>query len=203
MTHHHVLLRSPQLPTAVTLVAATLTAIVAAWHAARILGDDGGAAHLPGSARRLRRGHVVFVPAEFGHLAVATGMVVMFVGPGAWVSSGAFALGFLLLAGLFLLLVLTHPACCEPARWSCCSMLVIEALAMSCMSRAGRWPVGEFDGLDDLSGWFTVVFAASAIAAVGGPLMRRALSGRSPGHRPVTPVTSRVVMAAGMLLMLR
>ncbi|MCK9895865.1 DUF5134 domain-containing protein [Frankia sp. AgB32] len=146
---------------------------------------------------------MAFVPAEFGHMAIAAGMVVMFVGPAAWSSSAAFACAYLLLAGVYLLLVLTHPACCEPARWSCCSMLVIEALAMSCMARAGRWPVGELGDPNDLSGWFIVVFAASAVAAVGGPLLRRAASGQSPAPSPVTPITSRLVMAAGMLLMLR
>jgi hypothetical protein len=202
VTHHHVATSTPQLPTAVALVAATLSAIVAVFHATRIIADDGRAHHLPGIVRRLLRGRLTFVPAEIGHTAIAVGMVLMFVGPAAWVFSDAFALAYLALASIFLLLVLTNPACCEPARWSCCSMLVVEALAMACMARAGRWPVGDLGDLGDLSGWFAVVFTVSAIVAVGGPLVRRTASTGATGPVPITPVASRLVMAIGMLLML-
>ncbi|WP_051054120.1 DUF5134 domain-containing protein [Frankia sp. QA3] len=201
VTHHHpAALSSQQLPAAVALAAAVATGIVALFHASRIVTDDGQAHHVPAFVRRVLRGRAAaFVPVEIGHTIIAVGMVVMFADPSGAASSAAFALIYLALAGVFLVLVLTNPACCEPARWSCCSMLVVEALAMACMARAGRWPVGD---LGDLSGWFAVVFTVAAVAAVGGPLLRRVRPAWDAAPAPITPVASRLVMAGGMLLML-
>ncbi|MCK9921458.1 DUF5134 domain-containing protein [Frankia sp. AgPm24] len=138
----------------------------------------------------------LFVPAELGHVAVAAAMAVMFGGPPRVVSSLPFAAGCLALAGLLLVVVMVHPACCAPSEWSCCSLLVVEAAAMGCMAGAGRWPVG------DLTDWFVVVFAGAALAAVGGPLLRRFRPAWA-GVPSITPVASRLVMAGGMLIMLR
>ncbi|THJ68341.1 DUF5134 domain-containing protein [Candidatus Frankia alpina] len=204
VTHQHsAALSSQQLPAAVALAAAVATGIVALFHATRIVTGAGRAHHVPAFARRVLRGRsAAFVPVEIGHTIVAVGMAIMFVGPSGLASSGAFALTYLVLAGVFLVLVLTNPACCEPAQWSCCSMLVVEALAMACMAHAGRWPVGDLGDRGDLSGWFAVVFAVAAVAAVGGPLLRRAWPAWDAIPAPITPAASRLLMAGGMLLML-
>jgi hypothetical protein len=136
-----------------------------------------------------------YLPAEVGHVSVAAGMAVMFVGPRWLVSSAPFALACLGLALVLLAVVMTRSECCTASLWSCCSMLVVEALAMAYMSGAWGAPAG------DLAGWFTVVFAGAALAALGGPLVRR-MAPAWAGTPPITPIASRLVMSAGMLLML-
>jgi hypothetical protein len=74
-------------------------------------------------------------------------------------------------------------------------MLVVEALAMACMSGAWGVPAG------DLTAWFVVVFAGAALAALGGPPARRVVPAWA-GAPSLTPVGSRLVMSAGMLVML-
>ncbi|WP_131771057.1 DUF5134 domain-containing protein [Candidatus Protofrankia californiensis] len=136
-----------------------------------------------------------FLPAETGHVAVAAGMAVMFAGPLWMTSSALFAAAYLGLALAVLVLLLVHPVCRIPSLWSSCSMLVVEALAMAYMSGAGGRPVG------DLTGWFVVVFAGAGLAAVGGLLVRRVAPAWA-GAAPVAPVGTRLVMYAGMMLML-
>jgi Domain of unknown function (DUF5134) len=183
MTHQHAeLVHTVGLAGPVAVVAAVASAAVALVHLGRLARVAVG---------RQRR----FVPAEVGHVTVAAGMAVMVAGPRWVVSSAPFAAAYLGLAVVLLALVLTRPACCVPSLWSCCSMLVIEALAMAYMSGAGGSPVG------DLTGWFVVVFAGAALAAVGGPLVRR-MAPAWAGAPPITPAGSRLVMSAGMLLML-
>ncbi|MCK9877464.1 DUF5134 domain-containing protein [Frankia sp. Ag45/Mut15] len=203
VNHDHLTRSATGLPTSVAVLAAVLAGIVGLYHAARLLGPVAG---------RVVGGRPRFVPAETGHTIVAAGMVVMFVGPAGWWRSPAFALGFAGIALVFLTLVVTGPACCEPARWSCCSMLVVESLAMACMARAGQWPMAEFGMAGDLSGWFIVVFAVSAASALVGSLPRRAWAWMRarplsagpvlPAAVPITPAASRLVMAAAMLVML-
>jgi hypothetical protein len=183
MTHPHAeLVPALGLTGPVAVVAAVASAAVALFHLGRL-------------ARAAVGGERRFVPAEVGHMSVAAGMAVMVAGPRWLVSSAPFAAGYLGLAVVLLAVVLTRPACCTPSLWSCCSMLVIEALAMVYMSGAGGSPVG------DVTGWFVVVFAGAALAAVGGPLVRR-MAPAWAGSPPITPVGSRLVMSTGMLLML-
>ncbi len=200
MTHHHpaaaYALAPPQ---AVAVVAAVACVLLAMFHAGR----------LADALVRARR-RAVYPPAEIGHTVVAAGMAVMFVGPRWMTSSVVFAVAYLALAGVFFLLVLTDPTCelvltdptCEPSRWSCCSMLVIEGLAMAYMARADRWPVGDSTGLTNLTDWFAVIFTVAVLAAIGGPLVRRGRPGWVTHTPPVTSATSRLVMAGAMLLML-
>ncbi|SNQ45958.1 conserved membrane hypothetical protein [Frankia canadensis] len=218
--HDHLASPTTHLPAAVTVTAAMAAALVAAFHLVRIGGGVRRARRPEASPRRASdRGSTFprramfparaafapsarFVPVEAGHALTAAGMAVMFAGPAGWATSDGFAVGYLLLAGIFLTLILTSSSCCEPARWSCCSMLVVESLAMACMARAGRWPVGDLGDLGDLAGWFAVIFAASAVLAVAGPLLRRSVSAWGGAPAPLTPAASRLVMATGMLLML-
>ncbi|CAO5174897.1 DUF5134 domain-containing protein [Frankia sp. AiPs1] len=211
MNHDHLARSTAQLPVAVTVVAAALAAVVGLFHAVRVLGVDRGWSRwsrLPEPVRRVVGDQTGldpsarFVPAEIGHTVVAAGMVVMFVGPASWSASLAFTLGCVALALAFLVLVLTGPACCEPARWSCCSMLVVEFLAMACMARAGRWPMADFGAPGDLSGWLIVVFAVSAASALVGSAARRAWAAHPVRTAPITPAASRLVMASAMLIML-
>ncbi|MCM3885897.1 DUF5134 domain-containing protein [Frankia sp. R82] len=214
MNHDHLTRTSAVtgLPTSVAVLVAALAGVVGAYHAVRLVVTvPEGASSMPRPVRRVIGGRPRFVPAEIGHTVLAAGMVVMFVGPPSWSGSPAFALGYGALAVAFLALVVTGPACCEPARWSCCSMLVVESLAMACMARAGRWPMAEFGTAGDLSGWFIVVFAVSAAGALAGSLPRRAwawarpLSATGPvlpAVVPITPAASRLVMATAMLVML-
>ncbi|TFE33777.1 DUF5134 domain-containing protein [Frankia sp. B2] len=191
MTHHHpAAAHALAPPQAVAVVAAAVCALLAMFHAGR----------LAGALARARR-RAVYPPVEIGHTVVAAGMAVMFVGPRWMTSSVVFAVAYLALAGVFFLLVLTDPTC-EPSRWSCCSMLVIEGLAMACMARAGRWPVDDSTGLTNLTDWFAVIFAAAVVAAVGGPLVRRVRPGWVTHPPPATSAASRLVMAGAMLLML-
>jgi hypothetical protein len=166
----------------VAVVACVASAAVALFHLGRL-------------ARAALGRQRLFVPAEVGHVAVAGGMAVMFAGPRWWVSSAPFALAYLGLALVLLGLVMSRSVCCTSSRWSCCSMLVVEALAMACMSGAWGAPAG------DLTGWFVVVFAGAALVALGGPPARRMLPAWAGGP-PLTPVGSRLVMSAGMLVML-
>lgn len=203
VSHDHLASSTPHLPTVVSVVAATAAALVAVFHAARITRRVEGSRHpaVPVLSRPGSR-WAMFAPLEAGHAAIAGGMAVMFVSPSGWGSSDWFALTFLVLAVVFLALILASPACCQPGPWSCCSMLVVEALAMASMARAGRWPVGDLTDLDDLSGWFAVIFAASAAVAIAGPVLRRTVSAWSGAPPSLTPAASRLVMATGMLLML-
>jgi hypothetical protein len=183
MTHHHAeMVHAAGLAGPVAVVVAVASAAVALFHLRRLV-------------RTAHGRHGLFVPAEVGHVSVAAGMAVMVAGPRWMVSSAPFAVAYLGLAMVLLVLVMTHPACCTPSMWSCCSLLVVEALAMAYMSGAGESPVG------DLTAWFVVVFAVAGLATVGGLLARRMVPA-SAGAPPVIPVGSRLVMSAGMLLML-
>jgi hypothetical protein len=183
MTHQHgETVSALHLGGSVAAAACVASAAVALYHLGRL-------ARAALGRRRL------FVPGEVGHVAVAGGMAVMFAGPRWLVSSAPFALAYLGLALVLLALVMIRPVCCTRSRWSCCSMLVVEALAMACMAGAWGVPAG------DLTGWFVVVFAGAALAALGGPLARRTVPGWA-GAPPLTPVGSRLVMSAGMLVML-
>lgn len=191
VTHHHPgTLHVLHLPTPLAVAACLASAAVALFHLARLI----HLARLSTVASRSGRGEL-FVPAEIGHVAVAGGMAVMFAGPHRINSSMPFAIGYLALAGLLLSVVVAHPRCREPSQWACCSLLVVEAVAMACMAAAGRWPVG------DLTGWFVAVFAVAGLSAAGGPLVRRVRPARV-GAPAITPTTSRLVMTGGMLLML-
>lgn len=147
---------------------------------------------------------------EAGHVLVAGGMAVMFVGPAEVVGSWVFLTVYAALAVTMLAVVLVHPHCGTPGVWSCCAMLVVESTAMACMSGAvafAGWPL-RTDGA--LGAWGVALFAGACLVALVGLPARRAARTSARGlaawlvrafPEPVVPRGTRLIMSGGMVLM--